>query len=225
MRRWTQGADVYERLRGDILSLRLKPGSVLNLSQLATMMQVSRSPIRDAVQQLRAEHLVDIFPQSGTKVARIDLEQVEVERILRATLECEAARRFCKHPDVDAVDKMRLVIEEQRWAANKGDGAHFLQLDDAFHEQVFSGSRLHRLWDIIQNQIGNYQRIRILSFDDPSVIPSIIETHGRLCDALEKGDADTAITIERDHVRKLDTEKKGLLEKHPEYFTTAKENE
>jgi DNA-binding GntR family transcriptional regulator len=219
---FTRSDQIYQELKGDILSLKLAPGTELKLQELVDRLLVSKSPIRDALQQLKSEGLVDIWPQSGTRVSLIDLSQVEVERLLRTTLEQEAVRGFCKKPDERALAQMRFLIEEQRWTANQNAYLHFLQLDDAFHQQIFIGCGLGRFWDIIQNQMGNYQRIRILSFEEPEVIPAVVESHKKLLRALEEKDLDEALRLESGHVRKLDTELGPLMERYPGYFTNTK---
>ena len=212
---------IYRELKGDILSLKLAPGSELKLQEIADRLLVSKSPLRDALQQLKSEGLVDIWPQSGTRVSRIDLSQLEVERLLRATLEEIAARRFCKNPPEKSLVQMHLLIEQQRWAVSKNALLNLLQLDDAFHKQVFVGCGLGRFWDLIQNQVGNYQRVRILSLEEPEVISGIVQGHQKLLDAFEAKDLEEVLRQEAGHVRKLDTELDPLLERYPGFFTTT----
>lgn len=212
---------IYRELKGDILSLKLAPGSELKLQEIADRLLVSKSPLRDALQQLKGEGLVDIWPQSGTRVSRIDLSQLEVERLLRASLEEVAVRRFCKDPPEKNLVQMHLLIEQQRWAASKNALLNLLQLDDAFHKQVFVGCGLDRFWDLIQNQVGNYQRVRILSLEEPEVVPGIVQGHQKLLAAFEAKDLDEALRQEAGHVRKLDTELGPLLERYPGFFTTT----
>ena len=72
-----QESSVYEVLREKILSLELKPGQELNINQLAKEMNVSRSPIRDALLRLSLDKLVDVFPQKGTRVAFLDKDIIK----------------------------------------------------------------------------------------------------------------------------------------------------
>ncbi|NCC13626.1 MAG: GntR family transcriptional regulator, partial [Spirochaetia bacterium] len=92
--RVTASEEIYQTLRSEILSLRFKPGEELNLQLLSTQLQVSRSPVRDALMRLSGDNLVDIFPQKGTRVSLINLKQVEEERFLRKSLEESAVRKF-----------------------------------------------------------------------------------------------------------------------------------
>src|SRR5690554_1963253 len=85
--RTTVSEEIYRTLREEILSLRFKPGEELNLQVLCDQLQVSRSPVRDALMRLASDNLVDIFPQRGTRVSLINLREVEEERFLRKSLE------------------------------------------------------------------------------------------------------------------------------------------
>ena len=64
---------VFEWLRGSILSLQLAPGTALSRAELADRFELSQTPVRDALLQLAQEGLVDIFPQHATLVSRIDI--------------------------------------------------------------------------------------------------------------------------------------------------------
>ncbi len=218
----TRSGQIYQELREDILSLKLAPGTELNLQEIADRLLVSKSPVRDALQLLKGEGLVDIWPQSGTRVSLIDLSQVEVERLLRLSLEQVAVRHFCKKPNERTIVQMRFLIEEQRWAAGQGSYSNFLQFDDSFHQQIFLGCGLDRFWNLIQAQSGNYQRIRMLSFEEPDVLSGILDSHKKLLAALEAKSLDEALRIESVHVRKLDEERVALMERYPRYFTDTK---
>src|SRR6187399_3674674 len=80
---------VFERLRGMIISLALPPGSPLSRADLAGQFGVSSTPVRDALMRLEEEGLVDVFPQHATVVSRIDIGRAEQAHFLRQALELE----------------------------------------------------------------------------------------------------------------------------------------
>ena len=83
---------VFERLRGMIISLELPPGSPLSRAALAAQFGVSSTPIRDALMRLEEEGLVDVFPQYATVVSRIDVRLAQQAHFLRQALELEIVR-------------------------------------------------------------------------------------------------------------------------------------
>jgi len=80
--RSTASDEIYNLLRKEILSLKFYPGKEFKINNLCEQLQISRSPIRDALMKLSADGLVDIFPQRGTRVSLIDLNLVEEEKFL-----------------------------------------------------------------------------------------------------------------------------------------------
>src|SRR5258705_13329177 len=84
---------VFERLRGMIISLELPPGSPLSRAALAGQFGVSSTPIRDALMRLEEEGLVDVFPQYATVVSRGDGRLAHQAHFLRQAGEPQNARR------------------------------------------------------------------------------------------------------------------------------------
>lgn len=64
----------YRVLRDNIMTLRLLPGTTINEGELAELFHTSRTPIHEAVLMLKEEYLVDVYPQSGSKISRIQLD-------------------------------------------------------------------------------------------------------------------------------------------------------
>src|SRR6476620_9060668 len=83
---------VFERLRGMIISLELPPGSPLSRAALAEQFGVSSTPIRDALMRLEEEGLVEVFPQYATVVGRIDIALAQQAHFLRQALELEIVK-------------------------------------------------------------------------------------------------------------------------------------
>ena len=75
--------NVYRVIRENITSLQLAPGTTVSTQELAAKLQVSRTPVREAFIRLQKEDLVEITPQKGTMVSRIDLTRAEKERFIR----------------------------------------------------------------------------------------------------------------------------------------------
>jgi DNA-binding GntR family transcriptional regulator len=85
--KFTQGNEIYQKLKRDIISLNLEPGMQLSIKDLVATLGVSRSPIRDAFIKLSNERLVKMIPQSGCRVTQINCDMAEQERFLRKSIE------------------------------------------------------------------------------------------------------------------------------------------
>ncbi len=219
MRGVTVREQLVEEFREKILSLELLPGAELNPLNIAQSMGISKSPVREALLQLSEENLVEIVPQSGTRVSRINLSQVEEEQFLRISLEKEAAVQFCQRATDDDIRFLENEIQYQSVAGSNMDFARFLKEDDNFHQYFFKAIKMQRMWNVIQSQNGNYQRIRLLSFEEPEIIPSILEEHRQLVEAMKTKNVDRVLDVENMHLGKLRFEIKPLTDKNPDYFT------
>jgi DNA-binding GntR family transcriptional regulator len=216
--RITASEEIYQKLRNEILSLRFEPGQELNLQVLATQLEVSRSPVRDALMKLSRDNLVDIYPQKGTKVSCIDLKQVEEERFLRKSLEESAVRKFVPIALQKELDSMELSIDKQVQAMGEKNFNRFLEADDTFHAAIFSGIQMERIWNLIKSQGGNHHRIRLLSFAEKDVLGNIIDQHRNMLEAIRKKDLETILTLENTHLDKLLRETELMMQRHPNYF-------
>lgn len=131
------GDNVYYTLRKNIISLNLKPGEALSIKDISEKLNVSRSPVRDALIKLEKEGLVNIIPQKGTIVSKIDLKRVAEERFLRESLEENTIKLFvsvCKESDIQI---LRHCIEMQKQSIKDNDYMSFLKYDDNFHSVFF----------------------------------------------------------------------------------------
>ncbi|MGB4407745.1 MAG: GntR family transcriptional regulator [Sphaerochaeta sp.] len=216
--RITASEEIYQTLRSAILSLRFKPGEELNLSLLSEQLQVSRSPVRDALMKLSTDNLVDIFPQKGTRVSLIDLKQVEEERFLRKSLEESAVRKFLHTYTEEHLHLMEESILLQKEAMKDKNFIDFLAADNAFHGVIFSAINMSRIWNLIQSQGGNHHRIRLLSFAEKNVLDNIIEQHQNMLGAFRFKDLKELLNLEDMHLSKLLHEKESMVLRYPHYF-------
>ncbi len=131
----------YDMLLELILSLVLEPDRLYSELELSTMIDVGRTPVREAVQKLQSNMLVDVIPRSGIKIAPLKLEdfylQIEVRRVLEKLIISRAAR-FA----TDAERKyIRELSERYRVAAENKDDITSLRTDKEFHEYIATCAR------------------------------------------------------------------------------------
>jgi len=171
---------VYDGLRNAIITLDLKPGDEINVKSISENLGVSRSPVRDALLRLEKEGLVDIVPQKGTCVSRIDLSRANEERFLRACLEDEVIRLFIKRHGENDISRLRQSLDLQQDSLEKKDYISFLSQDDLFHETFFQATEKTMCWHIIQSMSGHYRRVRLISLWNAKIISNVISQHAEL---------------------------------------------
>ena len=94
---------VYESVKSAILELHFLPGAVIRKSAICERLGLSRSPVSDALARLSSEGLVDIIPQSGTRVSRLSFNAIREDSFLREALEVAAARHAALHRSDETV--------------------------------------------------------------------------------------------------------------------------
>lgn len=217
---------VYNELRHEIENLILKPGEELDVNELTERYGVSRSPVRDALLRLKRDSLVDIFPQRGTRVSKIDLHQVAEERFMRKSLELGAISEMMKKLDGDKrtilITLLRSILLKQHAALLSNDLTEFLKADDEMHYLFFSTADLVGVWAVLRAHSGNDYRVRMLSFETAGIAKEVEEQHKALIDAIESGDKAKVLELDRAHLSKIDDEYKTLIESFPDYFLEAK---
>lgn len=128
---------VLENLRDRIVSGRLAMGQSLSERSISDELEVSKTPVREALAQLREEGLVQIEPQKGAKVFTLTEEEVEQICDFRMTIEFAAFQlALALNPDALASD-MANVVHEMTKAMEAGEVHAYLDLDTAFHRIAF----------------------------------------------------------------------------------------
>lgn len=212
------GDSVYYTLRKNIIGLYLKPGEVLSIKDISEGLNVSRSPVRDALIKLEKEGLVDIIPQKGTIVSKIDLKRVEEERFLRESLEENAFKLFIEVYKESDIAILRHCIEMQEQSLKDQDYTTFLTYDDNFHSVFFQSIDKNMCWEIIQSLSGHYRRIRLMSLWDEKILSDVGIQHQQILEAIYNHDHEEAVERLKNHLTKISIEETELIDKYPEYF-------
>src|SRR3569833_231466 len=111
--RTTSAKAIYRDLQQQIVTMTLKPGTALGEQMLADRYGVSRTPVREAVIRLSEERLVDVLPQQGTFVSRLDIALIPEAVVIRQALEgatVQEAARVATAADINLLDD---VLAEQ----------------------------------------------------------------------------------------------------------------
>lgn len=221
---FTIGDVVYYSLLKNIFNLNLKPGEPLNVKSISEQLDVSRTPVRDALIKLAKEGLVDVFPQKGTSVSRIDIHRVEEELFLRQSLEVRAVTLFMKEHESSHIDALTKYISMQKECLTNNDYITCLHYDDAFHHVFFAAINKNLCWDTIQSMSGHYRRVRLMSIWDHDVFSGIIEQHQEMLKNIISGNVSAVQELYLEHSSALITQIDRLLEKYPDYFKKEKED-
>lgn len=211
----------YKTLRNEIVSMELKPGTVISTQDIATRLDISRTPVREAFIRLQGESLLEISPQKATVVSRIDFNRVYQERFIREALEVENMRSFAQIASYETIEAMRRNISEQYRALEAEDYARYLELDNSFHQLEFVDTNAELAASLIRQMNGHYDRVRLISSRGEGVADIIMKEHERLVEYVFKKDVDAAVGLLQKHIRELQSYQDTLLEQWKDYFVTT----
>lgn len=212
---------VYRTLRDKIVSMELKPGTIISTQEIADSMSVSRTPVREAFIRLQREELLDVAPQRSTMVSKINMDRVYQERFIREALEIEAMQKFVEVATAESLNRMRMNIEKQYAAIAEQRYIDFLELDNAFHQAAFTETHEDLGRSIVQQMNGHYDRIRLISAWEGQIVSAAMQEHERYVDYIERKDTARARKLLRTHLQALRVQEEILLTNWSEYFSDA----
>jgi DNA-binding GntR family transcriptional regulator len=217
-RRGPARAQVYAALRDAIVTATIEPGRQISENELAAMLGVSRTPVREALQRLSEERLVAIVPQLGTFVTRISSTGVGDAQFVREALECAAIREAAKRAGRDDVAALEAIVRRQDETREAADFDRFYVLDDELHRALCDLSGHDIAWSLSQRAQGHLNRVRHLSLPMPSYLAEMIEEHRTVVAAVAVNDPDEAEHALRHHLRMVLSSLPAIRAQHPDSF-------
>nr|WP_246663980.1 GntR family transcriptional regulator [Phyllobacterium sp. SYP-B3895] len=214
----TRKDQVYTILRQAIISSQLAPGEAIRKEVIAAQLGVSRTPVSDAINRLADEGLVEIYPQTGTFVARLWLEKIETAQFVRVALETAAIRRATEQLTPETLERMQQNLEQQRHAAAHREFEHFYELDEALHDMVSDAAGLVGLREIAARERSQIDRVRRLLLHYEARMAETLVEHEAIIAAIADRDADRAAKTMETHISQMGRMLLHLRDKRPELF-------
>lgn len=197
----TLAEQTADLLRERIIAGDFRSGERLVEARIASQLQISRGPVREALKQLREEGLVREEPRRGAFVTSPTLEDVRDVYDLRAAIEARAARLVIRNEDPTAVEALERAVERIEEAARAGDLARMVRSDYEFHETLCRVSGNRRLHDaFVRNASALRALLRLEEERFYASFESIWHQHRELLDAVRAADGARAEAMFTDHM-------------------------
>jgi DNA-binding GntR family transcriptional regulator len=201
-----------------ILDGHLKPGERLVEKTIAEEVGVSRSPVRQALQEMERQGIVLSIPRKGTYVASWTIENVEDFARVRVQLEGLAAEQAAKRIKIEEIESLINLVEEMYQAAANQAVDREIDCDLKFHKQVVKSSRNNTLISVY----GAIElRTQMYMIYEKYISPSISERmkltreHMQIVDALKEGNSELAKELIQNNVLKAVEALLDRMGKHP----------
>lgn len=200
----------YALIWEKITTLELAPGAPINDQELAEALEMGMVPVREALRLLAHENLVEITPRHGLYVANADVPDLEQLSEIRLSLEALSARLAAQRATPDDLVVLEALRQEQ--ASVPQEASHRLfEVDHKFHQAIAKASGNKYLAQTLDRLFGLSRRLWYLVLPQLGYLPTAVEKHLELVEAIKTGDADRAEQIMREHVTEFYTQVRETL--------------
>ena len=209
----------YRVLYDNIMNLHLVPGTAMSEQELSTMLSVSRTPVREAFIRLSQKGLLDVLPQRGTFVSKINTEQLAEFRFLRVTMETAVVALACREFPEEYMWKLQQCLKEQELYLRRRDVNGFFASDNQTHSILYQGCGKPHIWQIIESSTADYMRARVLNIAAAAEQMNILYSqHQALAEAILRHDVQRGVAIMEEHINKGIIDVEVLRKQYPDYF-------
>lgn len=194
---------VFEHLRNAILNGDLEPGQRLMELHLAEQLGVSRTPIREAIRKLELEGLVSMIPRKGAYVGEVSIKDILDVLEVRMSLEGLAASLSAQRMDKEQLEQLGNVIEEFEEYKDCKDKDVMAKLDRRFHDLIINGSNNNKLIQLIQGIHEQFQRFRVIYFNEYTHYEELNQHHKEIYNAIVERDSSKAQISSENHIKMI----------------------
>lgn len=190
---------VASALRDAIISKQFAPDSTLTLDTVSKMLNVSKTPIREAFQSLERDGLIRLVPNKGAIVLGVTTKKIIDRYELRSVLECAAVERICRYRL--PLDGVRAAMATMTQVFNSGNYSEYPNSNLSFHQAVWDACDNERLKDTVLQLCSGLNLAKDYS-TKTNDIRIVLSQHTAILAALEKYDAAEAKEAMRQHVQR-----------------------
>jgi DNA-binding GntR family transcriptional regulator len=196
----TDADRAYIQIKEKIITVEMPPGSVIRESQLIEELGLGRTPIREALKQLKSENLVVVAPRRGMFVADVTITDLQQIYEVRVELESLCARLAARRITPRQLDELKCLITEYR-GSDQGDKESVLSLDRRFHQLMAEAAGNKFLRGEIEKFYNLSLRIWYLAINSIHSRDVDVDAHSAIAHAIESRDSNGSEQRMREHIR------------------------
>jgi GntR family transcriptional regulator, rspAB operon transcriptional repressor len=190
----------YEAIKRQIVTCDLKPGEALTVSDLATALNLGRTPVIQAIDRLTIEGLVKVMPRKGIVVSPISLDDFIAIIEMRLLNETRAARWASERAGSAEIGRMEANLDLIWVAAKRGSISDFIDRDREFHRLIARATRNGILSEFLAGLHDKSLRFWFISLRAPDHNLRVCEQHAAILDGIRKHDPKAAEKAMHDHI-------------------------
>lgn len=191
----------YAALRQQIISGELPPGAPLSERALCEQLEVSRTPLREAIKILAREGLIEISPTRRAKVASVTLDEAANMLTLLAALEGLSGEQACQKVLGEDIAELEALQASMRHSYEQKDLATYFELNQAIHLKILAIADNQVLSEMFNNLNARLRHVRKRLTPTPGRWAQAIEEHEQMLVHLKKGEGKKLRALMEDHLR------------------------
>lgn len=207
----------FRVLKENIVSLEIKPGTLVSENDLAFELGISRTPVREAIIDLSKAAVIETLPQRGSYVKFIDPVMVEESRFLREVLDKAVIEVACDVADEAGIAELEENVQLQEFYLEKQAGDKIFVLDNQFHEGIYKLAQKGRIFEMRSTYMIHFDRVRTLSVETVKDM-KIVNDHREMLEAIKAKDKERAVAAVIKHLNRYHVDEEVMKLEHPEYF-------
>lgn len=214
----TAGEYAFRIIKEDIITLKLKPDTMISEKILSNELGISRTPVREALNNLSQTGIIEIIPQTGIYITKIDYNLVEEARFLRLQLELGVVKKLCNVDGHIDYTELEQNLKLQEFYMMNDDRDNFFALDNKFHELLFEYANKPQSHQIMKNMQIHFDRVRRLNLETVDDPVELLNDHKNIVTALINKDTKKSRELIRLHLSRYEIDRKFLENKYNDYF-------
>ncbi len=199
----TVQTEIVDKLRRMIFANELRAGERLVQDQLAAKLNVSRTPVREAIRQLESEGLVTIQPYKGATVTKVTSEEIKEIYQVRIAIESHATRLAIENLTEDDIKKLEALVREMHEKVLDNDPEGSLKVNRRFYEYFYSLSGQTRLYTLIIQYLDLAKRFRQQHFYSDSFAHIATEYHEKLMVHIRNRESSKAVNLATEELQSI----------------------
>lgn len=176
---------VYKRLKNNVLNGEWPPNTRLVEEKLAADMGTSRTPVREAIQKLEKEGLIQKLPRGGFAVGSVTSEEVEEVFGIRGILETYAAYLAASRATEQDIVAMEEIVRQEEDALGKKNAEEIVRLNTLFHDTLYKTARSEKLLKVVNELRDFIHRYRVICFSNEKMAVTAVRDHWTMIAAMK----------------------------------------
>ncbi len=204
----------------NIKSADLEPGQAISENEISAFLGVSRTPVRESIQELHKAALIEIYPQKGSYVSLINSQYVEEAVFLRKVLDIAVIEEACDMATEEDIKLLEENVALQEFYLEKDNTEKIFELDNEFHRMIYVTAKKETIHNMRQMIMIHFDRVRTLSMLTVKD-KKIVGDHRLMLEAIKEKDKEKAKEIVEKHLNRYRLDQEELIKTFPQYFETA----